>query len=200
VAAQMREKAQELPPEKERPRSKKQQQREERARQAEEARKKGIAAIYKQLARVLHPDLEPDPERRGRKLAFMQELTAAYRSNDLHTLLRLELQWIEREERDLDRLTDAKLVIYNQVLREQVEELKDEVDNLKYQPRYEAIVFPDGPFGMRIAHDGPARARHMDRAIPAIAASVERLRGKAALNEVMVMIRAFQEAEDDFPF
>lgn len=200
AAAQLREKARELPPEEERPRSKKQQQREERARQAEEARKKGIAAIYKQLARVLHPDLEPDPERRERKLAFMQELTAAYRSNDLHTLLRLELTWIEREERNLDRLTEAKLAIYNQVLRDQVTELKDEIDNLKYHPRYEAIVFPDGPFGMSVRHDGPARAWHMDRAIPAVEASVERLRGKAALKEVLVMIRAFQESEDDIPF
>jgi len=200
VAAQLRAKSSELPPEEERPRSKKQRERDERARQAEEARKKGIAAIYKQLARVLHPDLEPDPERRERKLAFMQELTAAYRANDLHTLLRLELTWIEREERNLDRLTEAKLAIYNQVLRDQVTELKDEIDNLKYHPRYEAIVFPDGPFGMSVRHDGPARAWHMDRAIPAIEASVERLRGKAALKEVLVSIRAFRESQDDIPF
>lgn len=158
IAAQVRERARELPNEEERPRSRKQRQREERARQAEEARKKSIATIYKQLARVLHPDLEPDPERRERKLAFMQELTAAYWSNDLHTLLRLELTWIELEERNVDRLTEAKLAIYNQVLREQVADLKDEIDNLKYDPRYEAIVVPDGPFGTRVMHDGRARA------------------------------------------
>jgi hypothetical protein len=35
----------------------------------------------------------------------MQELTAAYRNHDLHTLLRLELEWIRREEGDLDRIT-----------------------------------------------------------------------------------------------
>ena len=200
VVAEMRDRVQEPPPEDERPRSKRHQQREERARQAEEARKKGIASIYKQLARVLHPDLEPDPERRERKLAFMQELTAAYRSNDLHTLLRLELQWIEREERNLDRLTEEKLAVYNQVLREQVAELKDEIENLKYDPRYEAIVVPDGPIGMRVMNDGPARAWQIDRAIPAIEASVERLQGKAALKEVLATIRAFRESASDIPF
>ena len=189
IAAQVRERAQEPPPEEERPRSKRQQQREERARQVEEARKKGIASIYKQLARVLHPDLEPDPERRERKLAFMQELTGAYRSSDLHTLLRLELTWIEREERNLDRLTEEKLAIYNQVLREQVAELENEIDKLKYDPRYEAIVVPDGPFGMRVLHDGRARAWQIDKAIPAMEASIERLRGKAALKEVLATLR-----------
>lgn len=39
--------------------------------------------------------------RQSRGAAAGQELTAAYRSNDLHTLLRLELQWIEREECNL---------------------------------------------------------------------------------------------------
>lgn len=200
IAAQVRERAQELPHEEERPRSSKQRQREERARQAEEARKKSIAAIYKQLARVLHPDLEPDPERRERKLAFMQELTAAYRSNDLHTLLRLELTWIEREEHNLDRLTEEKLAVYNRVLREQVADLKDEIDNLKFDPRYEAIVVSDGPFGPRVVHDGRARAWEIDRVIPAMEASIERLRGKAALKEVLTTIREFREAEDDIPF
>jgi hypothetical protein len=67
--------------------TKKQLQREERMRLAEEARSKTIASIYKQLAKVLHPDLEQDEEQRQRKVSLMQELTAAYRDNDLHTLL-----------------------------------------------------------------------------------------------------------------
>ncbi len=41
---------------------------EERMRQAEEVRSKSIASIYKQLAKALHPDLEPDDERRRRKV------------------------------------------------------------------------------------------------------------------------------------
>ena len=59
-------------------------EKEERTRQAEQLRNKSITSIYKQLAKVLHPDLEPDAERKQAKGTLMQELTAAYRNNDLH--------------------------------------------------------------------------------------------------------------------
>src|ERR1019366_7589077 len=50
----------------------------ERMRQAEQIRNKSIASVYKQLAKVLHPDLEPDAGRKQAKGTLMQELTAAY--------------------------------------------------------------------------------------------------------------------------
>src|SRR5262249_32289123 len=74
----------------------------EKVRAAEAARARTVAIIYKQLARVLHPDLEGDGGRRKEKLQLMQELTEAYRQRDLHTLLRLEMQWIENEGGDLE--------------------------------------------------------------------------------------------------
>jgi hypothetical protein len=195
--AEVRRKAEEPDPE-DRPRSKRALKREERARQLEELRKKSIASIYKQLACVLHPDLEP--ERQKRKLALMQELTAAYRANDLHTLLRLELQWIERAESALDRLTDEKLALYNAMLREQAAELRFEIENLRYDPRYAAIVVPDGPFRVRVLSDGPQQAWQLDTTISAIEASLERLRGKGALQEVLGAIREFRESDHDVPF
>lgn len=54
----------------------------------------------------------------------MQELTVAYRQNDLHTLLRLEMQWIENEGGDIDRLTEEELGVYNEVLQGQVQGLE----------------------------------------------------------------------------
>ena len=110
--------------------TKRQLEKEERTRQAEQLRNKGIASVYKQLAKVLHPDLEPDAGRKQAKGTLMQELTAAYRNNDLHTMLRLELEWIHRDEGDVERLTEEKLSIYNQVLREQVFELERELAEL----------------------------------------------------------------------
>jgi len=148
-----------------RPRSPRQVEKEERARQAEEIRKKSIATIYKQLARVLHPDLEPDEERRQQKVALMQELTAAYRDNDLHTLLRMELEWIEREETHLDRLTEEKLAVYNQVLREQARMLEQELSGLPRHPRYQPMAAPEGPFHFRLRTEGLAEAHVLDRMI-----------------------------------
>jgi len=40
---------------------------------------------------------------------------------------RLEQQWIQREEVNLEHLTDAKLAIYNQALKDQVKQLEQEL-------------------------------------------------------------------------
>ena len=109
------------------------------AEQAEDARKRTIGVIYKQLAKVLHPDLEPDPGEREKKHHLMQELTEAYKQGDLHTLLRLELSWIHREEGDIDHLTDEKLKIYIELLHEQVA-------NIAHSPRFAAVGRFANPF------------------------------------------------------
>jgi hypothetical protein len=138
----------------------------ERELAEEEYRKRSIANIYKQLARVLHPDLERDPERQKYKVQLMQELTVAYRQNDLHTLLRLEMQWIENEGGDIDRLTEEKLGVYNDVLTGQVQGLQQRLLSLMFHPRYRPIVvFNDGP--ARVIN-GPGKSRDLDRNIATI--------------------------------
>ena len=163
-------------------------------RQAEEVRKKSIASIYKQLAKALHPDLEQDETVRHRKVALMQELTTAYHANDLHTLLRLELQWIEREEGNLERLTEEKLAIYNQVLKEQIFELKQQIAELPMHPRYQPIVEMDGPFEIRVRTNGAAEARRLDSIIPAMEASLARMQSGGAYHEVRAAIREYGAA------
>jgi hypothetical protein len=135
-------------------------------RAAEEFRKRSIANIYKQLARVLHPDLERDSERQKEKVQLMQELTAAYRQNDLHTLLRLEMQWIANERDNLERLTEAKLGVYNDVLAGQVEGLERRLRDLVFHPRYRPIVVVN--HGLTRAINGGDRARELDDSIAAI--------------------------------
>jgi hypothetical protein len=172
--------------------TKRQLEKEERTRQAEQLRNKSIASVYKQLAKVLHPDLEPDAGRKQAKGTLMQELTAAYRNNDLHTLLRLELEWIHREEGDVERLTEEKLSIYNQVLREQVFELERELAELPYHPRYQHIVAPAGPFGIRLRTEDPAEMRWLDGTIASMEASIARMRNGDPLDEVRDVIKAYR--------
>ena len=135
-------------------------------RVAEELRKRSIANIYKQLARVLHPDFERDRERQKEKVQLMQELTEAYRQNDLHTLLRLEMQWIENESGNIERLTEEKLGVYNEVLAGQVEGLEKRLWELVYHPRYRPIVVFN--HGLTRAINGPDKARDLDNNIAAI--------------------------------
>ena len=67
-------------------------QNEEQLRQAEELRKKTVETLYKQLTRCCIPISSSIQRLPGAKnKLFMQELTVAYRNNDMHTLLRLEL-------------------------------------------------------------------------------------------------------------
>jgi hypothetical protein len=172
--------------------TKRQLEKEERTRQAEQLRNKSIASVYKQLAKVLHPDLEPDAGRKQAKGTLMQELTAAYRNNDLHTMLRLELEWIQREEGDVERLTEEKLSIYNQVLREQVFELERELAELPYHPRYQHIVAPAGPFGIRLRTEDPAEMRWLDGTIASMEASIARMRNGDPLDEVRDVIKAYR--------
>ena len=172
--------------------TKRQLEKEERTRQAEQLRNKSIASVYKQLAKVLHPDLEPDAGRKQAKGTLMQELTAAYRNNDLHTMLRLELEWIHRDEGDVERLTEEKLSIYNQVLREQVFELERELAELPYHPRYQHIVAPAGPFGIRLRTEDPAEMRWLDGTIASMETSIARMRNGDPLDEVRDVIKAYR--------
>src|SRR5262249_15866544 len=92
---------------------------------------------------------------------LMQELTEAYRQNDLHTLLRLEMQWIENESDNIERLTEEKLGVYNEVLAGQIDGLEKRLRNLVYHPRYRPIVvFNNGPTRTTNGRD---RCSHRDK-------------------------------------
>ncbi len=164
----------------------------EHLRAEEELRKRSIANIYKQLARVLHPDLEQDAERQKQKVQLMQELTAAYRENDLHTLLRLEMQWIENEGGDIDRLTEEKLGVYNEILQGQVQGLEQRLIGLMFHSRYRPIVvFNDGP--TRVIN-GPAKLRQLDGTIAAIETCIPLMEAAKTADDVRAAIRSFRAA------
>jgi hypothetical protein len=164
----------------------------EHLRAEEELRKRSIANIYKQLARVLHPDLERDAERQKKKVQLMQELTVAYRQNDLHTLLRLEMQWIENEGGDIDRLTEEKLGVYNEILQDQVQGLEQRLVGLMFHPRYRPIVvFNEGP--ARVIN-GPEKVRQLDGSIAAIESCIPLMEAAKTAEDVRAAIRCLRTA------
>jgi len=119
--------------------TKKQLEKAERERLLEEARTKNISSIYRQLAKAFHPDLEPNEELKLEKEQLMKQLTTAYEKKDLHTLLTLEIAWIQKEETNPNKLGDEKLKIYNEVLKQQVQELEHEIQALLEHPRYQPL-------------------------------------------------------------
>jgi hypothetical protein len=103
-------------------------------------KQKNISAIYKQLAKLFHPDLEQDEAKKAQKVLLMQELTAAYESKDLYTLLDLELKWLQTDASYLENLGDEKLNTYLQLLKEQVNELNDQKNNIPFQSQYAILI------------------------------------------------------------
>jgi hypothetical protein len=90
-----------------------------------------IRAVYRKLASTLHPDREPDAEKRATKTALMQKVNQAYENGDLLTLLEAQVQL---EQIDADRLSDVdpqRLKHYNQALAEQLQQLLFEVNHVE---------------------------------------------------------------------
>ena len=184
----------ERPRKESRARTKRQLEQEKLKAAAAELRQKTIGSIYKQLAKVLHPDLEQNPAERARKVALMQELTVAHRAGDLHTLLRLEIEWLHRAEGDAARLSDEKLKVFNVVLREQVQDLEAEIFHLPRHPRYQALARSDDFFS-RPWMGTPQELAELDEAAAGMAESLAALRGAdaAALKEVKAMLANWRE-------
>jgi hypothetical protein len=179
----------------ERRKTKREQRDEERRLKSDEARKISLGSIYRQLAKVLHPDLEPDADRRHAKSALMQELTAAYASQDLHTLLRLQLEWIQREQSGAAQMADDRLDAYNLVLKEQVAELELDLAALPLNPKYGPLIQDSGPFGAVVRTDGAAEARRLDGVLESLTGALESLRAPHALKNVRLLIREQRAAD-----
>lgn len=104
-----------------------QQRREAEALQAT----KSVREVYRKLASALHPDRAPDEAQRQAKTRLMQRVNQAYAANDLLALLELQLE-IEQVDAGHIALASADRVKhYNQVLTEQLAELKAEIEHLE---------------------------------------------------------------------
>jgi hypothetical protein len=89
----------------------------------------GTKAVYRQLARANHPDLERAPALARQKTERMQRITRAYEADDLYALLQL---LAEHSAVDTDQESDELLLRYVRALQQQQNELKLRLQQLKY--------------------------------------------------------------------
>lgn len=132
------------------PKSKREIQKEMKAQELENLRKNGLGSIYKQLAKVFHPDLEQDPEQRVEKEKLMKRLTNAYENDDLHTLLSLEMEWMNRSNQNKNMKSDDQLKIYNSILKDQIDALQQNLQIILFDIRY----MPIHPWAEEVASSG----------------------------------------------
>lgn len=121
-----------------RPRKQTKAQKEKAAMQAEieEAKKRDLKSLYKQLAKALHPDLETDASLKDHKEVWMKRLTSAYAEGNLRELLQIEMEWLGEEAGNLASAGDEKLKVYCAVLKEQIADMKLRTNSLIREPQY----------------------------------------------------------------
>ena len=119
--------------------TKSQIERERKQRAVEEAKQRDLKTIYKQLAKVLHPDLETNPDLRANKEEWMKRLTSAHAAGDLRELLRIEMEWLGEEASNLAAAGDEKLKVYSLNLKEQIDDVKSRTFTLIDEPQYSSL-------------------------------------------------------------
>lgn len=177
----------------------KQAENEKMQQAVEEMKQKNISTIYKQLAKLFHPDLEQDTERKVEKEILMKELVAAYEAKNLHALLTLELKWIHKETDHLESLTEEKLAIYLQILKEQASNLEYEKYNILKQPQYSTLV---NQFGFSVQKYPVEIVQQHVRSAKDIAQNFESdiadFESDLALRHVKEMIKQWKQREKEF--
>ncbi|CAN5755313.1 J domain-containing protein [soil metagenome] len=87
---------------------------------------KASRRIYTDLVKLLHPDKEQDPTARAWKEEAIKKVTLAYEQDDFFELLRMQMEFIEEQDRGLDLLSEQQLKYYIKMLNDQIRELEDE--------------------------------------------------------------------------
>lgn len=109
----------------------KQLAKEAKQQQEEQNISKSIREVYRKLTTALHPDREQDEKERERKTEMMQRVNAAYGKKDLLQLLELQLEVEQIDQEHLNNIAEDRLKYFNKILREQFEELQQEIFDIE---------------------------------------------------------------------
>jgi hypothetical protein len=102
--------------------------------QQNEAMNKTLKELYTQLVKEFHPDKEQDITQKAWKTEVMKKITAAYEAKDFFALLKLQLEYEQRDAKSFEELPDEKLKHFIKILDEQIEDLKMQVEALMNPP------------------------------------------------------------------
>ena len=101
-------------------------------------------SLFNQLSKVLHPDLEPDEEKKNEKTALMHEINEAYRSKDFFALLQLHQSHIAPES-PLAQSSEEDMQLYIVQLNAQIEALKAQKEEALYHNFSPLMQYAESP-------------------------------------------------------
>ncbi len=113
------------------PKSAKQLEREAKKQADAQKTTKAVRTLYMDLVKAFHPDREPDETEKVRKTEIMHRVIAAYEKSDVLALFRLQLEFERIDQTHLESLAEDQLKYYNKILRQQAQELDDELLTLQ---------------------------------------------------------------------
>lgn len=133
---------------KEKKKTKKQLEREALLQEKEDFEKKSLKSLYTSLAKILHPDTEHDADLKLEKEEWMKQLTVAYNDQDLATMIRIELHWLQNSKFDPATAPERQFNTYISFLNERVQELNYEINTVAMHPKYMQIIdfIPKGKY------------------------------------------------------
>lgn len=182
-----------------RKKSAKQLEAEKMQKAVDEMKQKNIGTIYKQLAKLFHPDLEQDEDKKLDKEVLMKELIAAYEAKNLHALLMLELKWIHKETDHLESLTEEKLAIYLQILKEQAGTLDYQRHSIFQQPQYAVLA---NEFGFAVQRYPveivQSEVKNVENTVKNLERDIKDFESPMALRHVKQMLKQWKQKQEDF--
>jgi hypothetical protein len=154
---------------------------------------RSIREVYHRLAVALHPDREPDPQERARKTELMQRVNVAYSQKNLLQLLELQLELEHIDQRDINNISEGRLKHYNTILKEQLGELNQEIDEIQTSFCYTLDMNPLQPIAPKTV------SRQLDADISEMRRSIRELRRDLSLcTDVRVLkqwLKTFKNAK-----
>jgi hypothetical protein len=99
-----------------------------------------LREIYRKLASALHPDREPDPDKRAHRTEMMKRVNLAHDQKDLLALLALQIETAQISPEDITQAPPSQLAAYNQALTEQLAHVKAQIKDIEADFRSDFMV------------------------------------------------------------
>lgn len=148
-----------------------------------------LREIYRKLASALHPDREPDPDKRAARTALMQRANQAYDQQDLLTLLSLQLETAQINHSDLAATAPARLKLYNKALAEQLADIQAQIKHIEHGLRLDFNLPPNMPL------DPTKLVKVLDRQVKALRQSQANFELELEMFQDKTSIKAWLQME-----
>lgn len=98
--------------------------------QAEKLVNQSLKTVYLKIASIIHPDREPDEDKKAEKTELLQRANEAYEQEDLFFLLKLQLEVEQSKHGSNKGLSTEQVKFYQQALEAQSQSLKKQIKEL----------------------------------------------------------------------